>query len=124
MSLTFSAAVCAFRDLAADWADLSGRWHRTPQVCEDCPNVKYERETEFLRIHVEPGMMHGQQINQFEEGEPLIDGEPGDLIVRPPPPAHYCIATVSYTTSILFPMCISEIMRYSGCGSHVWNLVT
>eukprot|EP00873_Tetraselmis_striata_P012603 jgi/Tetstr1/432867/TSEL_022216.t1 len=52
----------------------------TQQVCEDCPNVKYERETEFLRIHVEPGMMHGQQINQFEEGEPLIDGEPGDLI--------------------------------------------
>jgi DnaJ family protein B protein 11 len=53
----------------------------TQQVCEDCPNVKYQRETEFLRIHVEPGMVHGQQINQFEEGEPLIDGEPGDLIV-------------------------------------------
>lgn len=52
----------------------------TQQVCEDCPNVKYQRETEFLRIHVEPGMVHGQQINQFEEGEPLIDGEPGDLI--------------------------------------------
>eukprot|EP00951_Prasinocladus_malaysianus_P045162 scaffold596139_cov34-Prasinocladus_malaysianus.AAC.1 len=52
-----------------------------PQVCEDCPNVKYERETEFLRVHVEPGMHEGHEILQFEEGEPMVDGEPGDLKV-------------------------------------------
>jgi len=51
----------------------------TQQVCEDCPNVKYQRETEFLRVTVEPGMHDGQEIVQFEEGEPKIDGDPGDL---------------------------------------------
>jgi len=49
------------------------------EVCEECPNVKYQREAEFLRVHVEPGMVHGHEIVLFEEGEPLIDGEPGDL---------------------------------------------
>ncbi|KAL6765851.1 ER DnaJ-like protein 1 [Haematococcus lacustris] len=49
------------------------------QVCEQCPNVKLEREQEVLTVHVEPGMANGQAITFFEEGEPMIDGEPGDL---------------------------------------------
>lgn len=49
------------------------------QVCEDCPNVKFEREQEALTVHVEPGMLDGQFITFFEEGEPVIDGESGDL---------------------------------------------
>lgn len=43
--------------------------------------MKYQRESEFLRVHVDPGMRDGHEILQFEEGEPLIDGEPGDLKV-------------------------------------------
>eukprot|EP00798_Chlamydomonas_sp_ICE-L_P007528 gene7528-677_t len=49
------------------------------QECEKCPNVKLEREQETLTVHVEPGMQDGEHINFFEEGEPLIDGETGDL---------------------------------------------
>lgn len=61
------------------------------QVCEDCPNVKLEREQESITVHVEPGMNDGQYISFFEEGEPLIDGEPGDLkfIVRTTPDKTY-----------------------------------
>lgn len=53
----------------------------TTQVCEDCPNVKYVREPEALTVHVEPGMPDGHTITFFEEGEPIVDGEHGDLHV-------------------------------------------
>ncbi|KAG1680159.1 hypothetical protein FOA52_000272 [Chlamydomonas sp. UWO 241] len=49
------------------------------QQCEKCPNVKLEMESEMLTVHVEPGMAPGQIIDFFEEGEPMVDGEPGDL---------------------------------------------
>jgi len=61
------------------------------QVCEDCPNVKLEREQEILTVHVEPGMTNGQHITFFEEGEPIIDGEPGDLkfVIRQTPDSRW-----------------------------------
>lgn len=49
------------------------------QVCEKCPNVKLAQESETLTVHIEPGMMAGHVIEFFEEGEPMIDGETGDL---------------------------------------------
>lgn len=49
------------------------------QECEECPNVKFAREDDTLSVEVEKGMKDGQEINFFEEGEPVIDGEPGDL---------------------------------------------
>jgi DnaJ family protein B protein 11 len=51
----------------------------TQNVCEECPAVKLEREKETINVHVEPGMVEGQEIMFFEEGEPMVDGEPGDL---------------------------------------------
>ena len=54
----------------------------TQQVCDQCPNVKLEREQEALSVDVEPGMPDGHEIIFFEQGEPLIDGEPGDLRFR------------------------------------------
>eukprot|EP00877_Chromochloris_zofingiensis_P008641 jgi/Chrzof1/402/Cz01g14160.t1 len=51
----------------------------TQNVCEECPNVKLEREQEPINVHVEPGMHDGHEITFFEEGEPMVDGEPGDL---------------------------------------------
>lgn len=58
----------------------------TIQVCEKCPNVKLERDSESLTVHVEPGMPPGHVISFFEEGEPIVDGEPGDLkfMIRQP----------------------------------------
>ncbi len=48
------------------------------QVCEDCPNVKFEREPEVLTVSVEPGMPDGHEITFFEEGELLCHWEPID----------------------------------------------
>lgn len=59
----------------------------TQQVCDECPAVKLERTRERVAVHVEPGMADGHEITFFEEGEPLVDGEPGDLkfVVRASP---------------------------------------
>mmetsp|Transcript_1923 Transcript_1923/g.2144 ORF Transcript_1923/g.2144 Transcript_1923/m.2144 type:complete len:357 (-) Transcript_1923:231-1301(-) len=52
------------------------------QECEECPNVKLVRETDTLTVEIEKGMRDGHEIMFFEEGEPVIDGEPGDLKFR------------------------------------------
>lgn len=51
-------------------------------VCSECPNVKFVNEEHLLDVEVEPGMMDGQEIKFTAEGEPHIDGEPGDLILK------------------------------------------
>jgi DnaJ family protein B protein 11 len=52
------------------------------EECEECPNVKLAREGGTLHVEIDPGMPDGHELLFFEEGEPLIDGEPGDLRMR------------------------------------------
>lgn len=52
------------------------------QVCDECPNVRMVNEERVLEIEVEPGMTNGQETKFVAEGEPHMDGEPGDLIIR------------------------------------------
>ncbi|CAH9112637.1 unnamed protein product [Cuscuta europaea] len=54
----------------------------TEQVCDQCPNVKYEREGYYVTVDIEKGMQDGQEVVFYEDGEPKIDGEPGDLRFR------------------------------------------
>ncbi|KAA8549102.1 hypothetical protein F0562_000786 [Nyssa sinensis] len=54
----------------------------TEQVCEECPNVKYEREGYFVTVDIEKGMQDGQEVVFYEDGEPIVDGEAGDLKFR------------------------------------------
>ncbi|KAJ6848256.1 dnaJ protein ERDJ3B-like [Iris pallida] len=54
----------------------------TEQVCEQCQNVKFEREGYFITVDIEKGMQDGQEVVFYEDGEPKIDGEPGDLKIR------------------------------------------
>ncbi|XP_075511464.1 dnaJ protein ERDJ3B-like [Primulina tabacum] len=54
----------------------------TEQVCEQCPNVKYEREGDFITVDIEKGMQDGQEVLFYEDGEPIVDGEAGDLKFR------------------------------------------
>ncbi|KAK7278197.1 hypothetical protein RJT34_23222 [Clitoria ternatea] len=61
----------------------------TEQVCEQCPNVKYEREGYFITVDIEKGMQDGQDVLFYEDGEPIIDGEPGDLKFRIRTAPHY-----------------------------------
>nr|QEG03108.1 DnaJ protein ERDJ3B isoform X1 [Cymbidium ensifolium] len=60
----------------------------TEQVCEECPNVKYEREGYFITVDIEKGMKDGQEVTFYEDGEPIIDGENGDLKFRIRTAAH------------------------------------
>lgn len=52
------------------------------QVCDECPNVKRVTEERTLEVEVEIGMTDGQEQVFVGEGEPHIDGEPGDLRFR------------------------------------------
>ncbi|KAF2368300.1 DnaJ domain [Trinorchestia longiramus] len=60
-----------------------GRFQMTQQqVCDDCPNVKLVNEERTLEFEIEVGMVEGQEYKFIGEGEPHIDGDPGDLIVK------------------------------------------
>ena len=48
-------------------------------MCDDCPNVKLVSKEKVLEVEIEPGMADGQEQTFIGEGEPHIDGEPGDL---------------------------------------------
>ncbi|KAF6025800.1 dnj-20 [Bugula neritina] len=61
----------------------AGRFTMTQQnVCDECPNVKLVTEERVLEVEIEPGMRDGQEYPFVAEGEPHIDGEPGDLKFR------------------------------------------
>ncbi|KAF7997192.1 hypothetical protein HCN44_005469 [Aphidius gifuensis] len=61
----------------------NGRFQMIQQaVCSECPNVKLVNEERLLEFEVEPGMVDGQETKFVAEGEPHIDGEPGDLILK------------------------------------------
>ncbi|XP_054014551.1 dnaJ homolog shv [Hylaeus anthracinus] len=61
----------------------NGRFQMTQQaVCSECPNVKFVTEERVLEVEVEPGMVDGQETKFTAEGEPHLDGDPGDLILK------------------------------------------
>lgn len=60
-----------------------GRFQMMQQtVCDECPNVKLVNEERVLEMEVEPGMVDGQETRFVAEGEPHLDGDPGDLILK------------------------------------------
>lgn len=60
-----------------------GRFQMMQQtVCDECPNVKLVNEERVLEIEVEAGMIDGQETRFVAEGEPHMDGDPGDLIIK------------------------------------------
>merc|ERR1711884_398905 len=60
-----------------------GRFQMTQQeVCDECPNVKYVTEEKYMDIEVEVGMTDNMEIKFVAEGEPHMDGDPGDLIIQ------------------------------------------
>lgn len=60
-----------------------GRFQMMQQtVCDECPNVRLVNEERVLEIEVEAGMHNGQETKFVAEGEPHMDGEPGDLIIK------------------------------------------
>lgn len=60
-----------------------GRFQMMQQtVCDECPNVKLVNEEKVLEIEIETGAPDGQTITVRGEGEPHVDGEPGDLVIK------------------------------------------
>ncbi|PAA55364.1 hypothetical protein BOX15_Mlig000996g2 [Macrostomum lignano] len=60
-----------------------GRFQMTQEeVCDECENVTLVPEEKLLELEIEPGMRDGQIYPFVAEGEPHIDGEPGDLRFR------------------------------------------
>lgn len=60
-----------------------GRFQMMQQtVCDECPNVRLVNEERVLEIEVEAGMADGQETRFVAEGEPHMDGDAGDLVVR------------------------------------------
>lgn len=60
-----------------------GRFQMMQQmVCDECPNVRLVNEERTLEMEVEPGMVDGQITKFTAEGEPHLDGDPGDLILK------------------------------------------
>ncbi|XWS46573.1 hypothetical protein CRYUN_Cryun14cG0079600 [Craigia yunnanensis] len=60
----------------------------TEQVCQRCQNVKYERDGYFVTVDIDKGMQDRQEVVFYEDGEPVIDGEPRDL--------KFCICTAAH----------------------------
>lgn len=63
----------------------------TEDECDECDAVKLVREASEVEVTVEPGTRPGHEIRFFEEGEPEVDGDPGDLVfvVRQAPHARF-----------------------------------
>lgn len=60
-----------------------GRFQMMQQtVCDECPNMELTTQEKLLEVEVEPGMRDGAEQKFHGEGEPHIDGDPGDLKVR------------------------------------------
>jgi len=60
-----------------------GRFQMMQQtVCDECPNVQLVNEEKTLEMEIEAGMIDGQETKFTAEGEPHLDGEPGDLILK------------------------------------------
>lgn len=60
-----------------------GRFQMMQQtVCDECPNMELTTQEKTLEVEVEPGMNDGAEQKFHGEGEPHIDGDPGDLKVR------------------------------------------
>merc|ERR1712241_1245724 len=60
-----------------------GRFQMTQQeVCDECPNIRFVSEEHHLEVEIEPGMMDGMEHKFHSEGEPHMDGDPGDLILQ------------------------------------------
>ncbi|KAI6655553.1 DnaJ-like protein subfamily B member 11 [Oopsacas minuta] len=60
-----------------------GQFQMFPEeVCDSCPNKRLVTEERNLEFEIEPGMSNGQQYRFNGEGEPHIDGDPGDFIVQ------------------------------------------
>ncbi|XP_055071638.2 dnaJ homolog subfamily B member 11 [Misgurnus anguillicaudatus] len=60
-----------------------GRFQMTQEVvCDECPNIKLINEERTLEVEIEQGVRDEMEYPFIGEGEPHIDGEPGDLRFR------------------------------------------
>jgi DnaJ homolog subfamily B member 11 len=73
-------------------------------------------EERILEVEVEPGMVDGQEQKFVAEGEPHLDGEPGDLILRIKtlPHSKYERRGDDLYTNITLSLQVKALKLYSG----------
>lgn len=73
-------------------------------------------EERILEVEVEPGMVDGQEQKFVAEGEPHLDGEPGDLILRIKtlPHSKYERRGDDLYTNITLSLQVKALRLYSG----------
>ncbi|XP_053210610.1 dnaJ homolog shv-like [Panonychus citri] len=98
-----------------------GRFQMMQQsVCDECPNSELVNEEKLLEIEIEAGMKDGQEQKIRGEGEPHIDGDPGDLVIKIRTTPHpiferrgddlYTNVTISLTDALIgFEMTIPHL---------------
>ncbi|CAK9300723.1 unnamed protein product [Gordionus sp. m RMFG-2023] len=90
------------------------------EICDDCPNVKIVNEEKLLEVEIEKGVADRYEYTFFGEGEPHIEGEPGDLIFKIRETKHkfferrgddlFCNITISLVNALLgFSMDIEHL---------------
>ena len=50
--------------------------------CDTCDNLRFVHEQVELDVELDPGMSEGHVIRFFEEGDVVVDGDPGDLLFK------------------------------------------
>lgn len=58
---------------------MQGMMIQNKKVCDKCKNEKYITETQKIEVEIPPGSPNGHKIRFYGEGEPISEGEPGDL---------------------------------------------
>ena len=79
-------------------------------IISACSIKRFVTEEHLLEVEVEVGMMDGMETKFVAEGEPHIDGEPGDLLLHIKTMPHslferrnddlYCNVTVSLVDAL------------------------
>ena len=52
------------------------------QIFTYCSLLRFVSEEHHLEVEIEPGMMDGMEHKFHSEGEPHMDGDPGDLVIQ------------------------------------------
>ena len=99
-------------------------------VIENSFFYRFVTEEHLLEVEVESGMSDGMETKFVAEGEPHLDGEPGDLIVRIKTYPHpkferkgddlFTNVTVSLQDALTgFEMKIQHLVKIASFGHHI-----
>lgn len=70
--------------------------------------TRFVNEEHHLEFEVEPGMMEGMEHKFHSEGEPHMDGEPGDLVLNIRTYPHTRNGSILYKNFLVIKLTINK----------------